>query len=83
MSPEEEKKVVATWKPPADHKVRFLRRVFELERWIEAQGFVHEEGVIRHAMVRFNVEREQARKYLTQVIEDFKRVGVPVIDQSA
>lgn len=79
---EKEQEEIRQWKPPSPHKVQFQRRVFQIEGWVRATGWVHAEDVIRYAMKHFNVEREQAQAYLKQVIEDFERKGVRVLDQS-
>jgi hypothetical protein len=80
MTPEQEKALLETWQPPSSHAIAFKRRVFELECWIENQKrYVHEEEIIAWAMRHFGVDRPQARKYLAAVVEDFKRVGVPVL----
>lgn len=75
-----EREEIKDWRPPDAHTVLFKRRVLELEMWIERKNrFVHEEEIVAHAMRRFNVEREQARKYLLAVVKDFERAGVRVL----
>jgi hypothetical protein len=80
MTPEQEKQALENWQPPIPHAIRFKRRVFELEQWIERERrFVEGEEVIARAMRLYSVDREQGRKYLTAVIEDFRRSNVPVL----
>ena len=81
MTPEQEKQVLENWRPPDPHTIAFKRRVFELETWIENQHrFVQDEEIVALAMKRFNVDRPQGRRYLAAVIQDFKKVGVPVVE---
>lgn len=77
-----EQKEVANYRPPSPRQLKFKRRVFELEQWIAGQHtFVEEEEVIAYTMRRWDMQRRQAREYLAQVVEDFKRSGVPVLGE--
>lgn len=74
---------VTKWKPPSNHTILFARRVFQIQGWIQSQHrFVEEEEIMTYTMRHFDLDREQARKYLKVVVDEFKNAGIRVIDQS-
>ena len=70
-----EQQDVAKYRPPSPHRIAFKRKVFELEQWISAQGWVEQEDAIAWAQKRFNVERPQAKQYVNEAVKDFERLG--------
>lgn len=74
---------VIYWRPPSNESKRTMSRVFQIQEWIRLQNrFVEEEEIIRYAIKHFGVQRPIAREYLNKVVEEFRRAGIPVIDQS-
>lgn len=73
---------VREWRPPGPKQKQLKMRVFRIQSWIEAKNrFMEEEEIIRFSMMTFNVNRETARSYLKIVVDEFKRVGVPVLGE--
>ncbi len=70
------------WQPPDTKTVRTKRRIAQIEAWIESKhAIMNEEEVVRYAMTHFNLTRENAKHYLNRVVEDFKRLGIPVLEK--
>jgi hypothetical protein len=71
----EEEKEVAEYKAPSSHRLLFSRRVFEIEGWCAKQGILERDEVVSYVQTRWRLNREQAMKYVDEVIKDFSRSG--------
>jgi hypothetical protein len=70
---------VRQWQPPGPKQKQLKTRIFEIELWVQNRGWTEEEEIIAYSMRRWDVDRQTARRYVAQVVEDFKRSGVPVL----
>ena len=78
---EQEKAILEKWRPIPRRKAKFMKRTFQVERWIEDHGWCTDEEILRYCEQHFLVTRDGAKAYLKQVINDFKKRGIPVITQ--
>lgn len=69
-------KEILRYKSPTGHQKEQMRRVFEIELWIQRKGWVEEEEIVVYAINRWDVKRETALEYKNQVIQAFEQRGL-------
>lgn len=71
-------KQVLSYRGPSHRRKQTMRKVWEVEQWIERKGWVEEAEVIDYIVRRWDVSEATAHRYLEQVVADFQRRGIVI-----